>query len=71
MESIVIDNCVVSKFMGNGIRITPISLAKKINPSLNIDLLQKKTYGSRKNDNSILSQLTCGVLNYEDIVTIS
>ena len=42
MESIVIDNCVVSKFMGNGIRITPISLAKKMNPSLNIDLLQKK-----------------------------
>ena len=36
--------------------------------SLNIDLLQKKTYGSRKNDNLILSKLTCGVLKYEDIV---
>ena len=71
MESIVIDTCIVSKFMGNGIRITPISLAKKRNPSLNIDLLHKKTYGSKKNDHSILSQLSRGVLKYEDIVTSS
>ena len=39
MESIIIDNCIVSKFMDNGIRITPIRLAKKMKPSLNIDLL--------------------------------
>jgi hypothetical protein len=71
MESIIIDNCIVSKFMGNGVRITPIRLAKKLKPSLNIDLLQKKTYGSRKNDQSILSKLADGVLKYEDIVTNS
>ena len=28
VEGIVIDNCIVSKFMGNGVRITPISLEK-------------------------------------------
>ncbi len=69
MERIVIDNCVISKFIGNGICITPISLIKKYNPSLNIDLLQKFQYGSRKNDNLVISQLACGELKYEDIST--
>lgn len=67
MESIIIDNCVVTKYPGNGIRIAPIRLLKKINPSLNVDLLQKKTYGGRKNDNLILSQLSDGKLTYADL----
>ena len=69
MESIIIDNCIISNFSGNGIRITPISLVKKYNPSLNIDLLQKITYGSRINDNSVITQLASGLLKYEDIFT--
>jgi predicted aspartyl protease len=66
MESIIIDNCIISKIMVNEISITPISLAKKKNPLLNINL-QKITYGSRENDNSVISQLSTGVLKYEDI----
>jgi hypothetical protein len=69
MESIVIDNCLISKFMGNGICITPIGLAKKKNPHLNIDSLQKITYGSRKKDNSVISKLATGELNYDDVAT--
>lgn len=68
MESIIIDNCIVSKFMDNGVCITSIKLAKKENPLLNINSLQKITYGSRKNDNLILTKLSNGTLKYEDII---
>ena len=67
MNSVVIDNCIVSKFMGNGLRIRPISLQKKINPNFNINSVKKITYGSRLNDSKILQQLSDGILKYEDL----
>ena len=67
MNSVVIDNCIVSKFMGNGLRIRPISLEKKINPTFNINSLKKITYGSRLKNSRIIRQLSDGVLKYEDL----
>lgn len=69
MNTIVIDNCIVSKFMENGISIKPIHLAKKINPQLNIDSLQKITYGDKQKDNYVISQLIDGQLKYEDLIS--
>jgi hypothetical protein len=66
MNSVVIDNCIVSKFT-NGIRIRPISLEKKFNPTFNINSLKKITYGSRLNDNKIIQQLSDGILKYEKL----
>ena len=65
---VVIDNCIVSRLMGNGIRIQPIRLAKKMNPELNIDMLPRITYGNRAKDNYVISQLAMGVLKYEDLI---
>ena len=67
MNAVIIDNCIVSKFMGNGLRIRSISLEKKINPTVNINSLKKITYGSRLNDTQILQRLSDGILNYEDL----
>ena len=67
MDSIIIDNCIVSKFMDNGIKITPISLEQKMNPTFNVGSLKKITYGSRVEDNHILHKLSEGVLKYEDL----
>jgi len=64
----VIDNCIVSKLMGNGLRIRPISLEKKLNPNFNINSLQKIEYGSRLKDNKIIQQLCNGTLKYEDLL---
>lgn len=58
MNSVVIDNCIVSKFMENGTRICPIRLAKKMNPSLIVDSLPRITYGNRMKDNEILFKLS-------------
>jgi hypothetical protein len=66
-DVIVIDNCIVSKLMGTGLRIRPISLEKKINPTFNINSLKKITYGSRLKDNKILQELSDGILKYEDL----
>jgi hypothetical protein len=68
MNRIVIDNYIISKFMDNGVCINPINLVKKEEPMLNIDLLPKITYGSKIKDNSVLSQLSSGILEFEDIV---
>ena len=67
MNSVIIDNCVVSKFMENGVRITPINLKQKLNPNFNISSLLKITYGSKVKDNKILSDLCEGILKFEDL----
>jgi hypothetical protein len=67
MNAVIIDNCIVSKIMGNGLRIRTISLEKKITPSFNINSLKKITYGSRLKDNKIIQQLSDGILKYEDL----
>jgi hypothetical protein len=53
--------------MGNGLKITPISLKKKQNPTFNIHSLQKITYGNRVEDNKILNKLSDGILTFEDL----
>lgn len=68
MKSIIIDNSIIYN-LKNGICIRPISLAKKINPNLNIDSIKKITYGNRKKDNSVISQLATGVLKYENLIS--
>ena len=67
MDNIVIDNCVVSRFMGNGVKIAPIRLFQKLNPNFNVNSLQKITYGSRREDNNILSGLCTGNLKFDDL----
>ena len=67
MNAVIIDNCIVSKIMGSGLMIRPISLEKKINPTFNINSLKKITYGSRSNDNKIIQKLSDGILKYEDL----
>lgn len=53
--------------MGNGLKITPISLKIKQNPTFNIHSLQKITYGNRVEDNKILNKLSDGILTFEDL----
>jgi hypothetical protein len=67
MNSVIIDNCIVSKFTRNELRIRPISLEKKLNPNFNINSLRKITYGNRLNDHKIIQQLADGILKYEDL----
>ena len=67
MNSVIIDNCIISKFNGNGLRIRSISLHKKICPTFDIKSLKKITYGSRMKDNQIIQQLSDGILQYEDL----
>lgn len=67
MNKVIIDNCIVSRTMGNVLKIQPISLEKKINPTFNINSLKKITYGSRLNDNQIIHKLSVGILKYEHL----
>ena len=67
MNSVIISNCIVSKNCGNGICIRSIKLEKKMNPNLNIDLLQKFSYGNKKDDHFIIQQLSNGLLKFEDL----
>ena len=70
MNSVVIDNCIVSNMSNGGVigvRIRPITLEKKLNPNFNIHSLQKIEYGSRMKDNKIIQQLCDGTLKYEDL----
>ena len=61
-ESVVIDNCVVSKD-GNGIRITPF----KLYPSININILPKITFGNKKKDNEVISKLATGQMTFNQL----
>lgn len=71
MERIMIDNCVITKFTNNGISIMPISLIQKINPLLDLNSINKKTFGSRKQDNLILTSLADGTLKFDDLFSNS
>lgn len=66
MNSVVIDNCIVSNMYG-GITILPISMAIKRNPELRIESLQKITYGNRQKDQHMISKLSSGLINYAEL----
>lgn len=68
MNSVIIDNCIVSKFMDNEVNVCPIRLAKKLNSKIDINSIPKITYGNRYEDNKILSKLTSGKLNFDDLI---
>lgn len=67
IESVIIDNCVVSKIQGDIVRISPIHLLIQQDPFINIHLLSKMSYGSKENDNRILSLLTSGLLKFDHL----
>ncbi len=67
-NGIIIDNCIVTKFMENGVKIEPINQATKMNPKLNINSLRRITCGSRVKDNHLLLQLSTGKLKYEYLI---
>ena len=63
----MIDNCVVSNIPNNGVKIRSIKLERKMNPTLNIEGLHKISFGSKKEDNRIISLLCDGVWYFEDL----
>jgi len=69
MDSIVIDNCVVTKLMGNGLRICSIKYAEK-HRLANINTLKKITTGNKKKDNKLIQQLSDGKLSFNDVLQI-
>jgi hypothetical protein len=68
MDSVIIDNCIITKLMGGKICITPISLAS---PQFNIETLKKITYGDRIKNNYVVTQLAVGVLTFENFISNS
>lgn len=73
MESIIIDNCVISRMVGNGARgvcIRSVRLAQTLNPNLNINSLPRRTYGSKRADNYMITQLASGALRYDDVLNL-
>ena len=66
---VIIDNCVVFKD-GNGIRIVPFALVKKLYPSVKLDNIKTIKTGSRYSDNKLLSQLSDGIMKFEDLIVL-
>jgi len=64
---VIIANCVVFKD-GNGLRIVPFTLVKKLYPTTKIDKIQIIQSGSKFSDNQLLSHLSDGVLSFEDLI---
>lgn len=61
-QSVKFGDCIISKD-GNGIRITPIRLAKKIYPSIKIDTLQVIPYTK-----GIIQKLADGLLSFDQFM---
>jgi len=66
MNSIIIDNCIILRFMDNGISIKKIS--KKDSEMNN---LERITTGSRIGDVYLIQQLSDGILKYEDLLQMN
>lgn len=67
MNSVIIDNYIVSKFMENGVNIQHIRLELKLNPNFDLNLLQKITYGNRTQGYQLIQQLSDGILKFHDL----
>jgi hypothetical protein len=61
-QSVKFGDCIISKD-GNGIRITPIRLAKKLYPSIKIDTLQVIPYTK-----GIIQKLADGLLSFDQFM---
>lgn len=66
MNRVVIDNLIVTK-LGNGVQIRSINMERKINPNFVLENIHKISYGSKKEDNNIISLLCNGTLKFEDL----
>lgn len=64
---VIIANCVVIKY-GNELKIIPLNLIKKLQPTLQLDQIQTITTGSKYSDNRLLSHLSDGVVLFEDLI---
>ena len=70
MDCVIIDNQVVSKFMGTGIRICSINYAEKYLKMDTNNLIRIRT-GSKIGDNKLLQQLSDGMVSFEQAITIN
>ena len=61
-QSVKFGDCIISKD-GNGIRITPIRLAKKLYPSINIDTLQEIHYTK-----GTIQKIADGILSFDQFM---
>lgn len=66
MNAVIIANCLVAK-TGHGVRICPLELNQKLNPTFDPQTCPRISYGNRVKDNSVLSQLIAGNLSFEDL----
>mgnify|MGYP006950274641 CR=1 FL=1 len=67
VSRVIIANCVVIQD-GNVLSITPLKLIRKLQPTLQLDQIQKITTGSKYSDNRLLSQLSDGIVLFEDLI---
>jgi hypothetical protein len=65
--SVIIDTCIISKFM-NGIKISSIQLEKKHNPMLNINLLPVIHTGNRWSDIRLIQMLSDGMITFDALL---
>ena len=61
VSRVIIANCVVIQD-GNVLSITPLKLIRKLQPTLQLDQIQKITTGSKYSDNRLLSHLSDGIV---------
>ena len=61
VSRVIIANCVVIQD-GNVLSITPLKLIRKLQPTLQLDQIQKITTVSKYSDNRLLSQLSDGIV---------
>ena len=67
VSRVIIANCVVIQD-GNVLSITPLKLIRKLQPTLQLDQIQKITTGSKYSDNRLLSHLSDGIVLFEDLI---
>ena len=60
-ECFIMDNCIVSKYMSNVIRITPIGKQTKY---IDFDKIPKISAGNRLSDKNLLRKLSDGDITY-------
>jgi hypothetical protein len=56
---------------GNGVSVGSVDRLKKINKTLDIELLPKLTLGSRKLDNSLLSHSIAGTITFNELENLT
>lgn len=63
---IIMRDCVITKFMDNGLRITPLEWYQKSNVSFCVHAII--TFDTNKEQARVLRDLSDGALSYDDLV---